>query len=109
MNEDKFDEFREPVSRRTGALDRARRLLPSARMTGTQHFLGKAVVNEIEMASLLLGRPVEVPEQLMQHYSVLGQVPAEKQLGATTARPNLQLGPLRISPGRSPLKQLSGP
>lgn len=31
------------------------------------------------MASLLLGRPVEVPEQLMQHYSVLDQVSAEKR------------------------------
>ena len=31
------------------------------------------------MASLLLGRPVEVPEQLMQHYSVLGQVSAENR------------------------------
>ena len=71
-------------------------------MTGTQHFLGKAVVNGIEMASLLLGRPVEVPEQLMQHYSVLGQVPAEKQPGATTARPDLQLGSCGFHRGGRP-------
>lgn len=36
-------------------------------------------MNGCEMDSLLLGRPVEVPEQLMQHYSVLGQVRAEKR------------------------------
>ena len=35
-------------------------------------FLGKAV-NAFEMVSLLLGRPVDVPEQLMQHYPVLEQ------------------------------------
>jgi hypothetical protein len=31
------------------------------------------------MASLLLGRPVEVPEQLIQHYLVLDQVSAGKR------------------------------
>jgi len=42
------------------------------------HFLGKAVVNAFEMVSVLFGRSVEAPEQLIQHYTVLEQVSAEK-------------------------------
>jgi uncharacterized protein YecE (DUF72 family) len=41
------------------------------------HFLGKAVVNAFELASLLFGRPVEVPEQLMQRYPVLHSVSSQ--------------------------------
>ena len=48
-------------------------------MLTNNHFLGKAVVNPFEMASLLSDRPVEVTEQLMQHYPVLDQVSAEKR------------------------------
>jgi uncharacterized protein YecE (DUF72 family) len=42
------------------------------------HFLGKAVVNAFEMVSLLFGRPVEAPAELVKHYPVLEQVSAEK-------------------------------
>ncbi len=48
------------------------------------HFLGKAVVNAFEMVSLLFGRPVESPEQLVQRYPVLEQVSAQ---GSAHARP----------------------
>lgn len=50
-------------------------------MVTNNHFLGKAVVNAFEMASLLSDRPVEVTEQLMQRYPVLDQVSAEKRPG----------------------------
>lgn len=42
------------------------------------HFLGKAVVNALELASFLSERPVQAPDQLVQHYPVLKQIAAEK-------------------------------
>ncbi len=42
------------------------------------HFLGKAVVNALELASFLSERPVQMPDQLVQHYPVLKQIAAEK-------------------------------
>ena len=56
------------------------------------------------MASLLLGRPVEVPEQLMQHYSVLDQVSAEKRpRGHHGEGLTCSWGALRISPRWRPI------
>jgi uncharacterized protein YecE (DUF72 family) len=42
------------------------------------HFLGKAVANAFEIESLLFGRPVKVPEQMLRHYPVLEGVAAGK-------------------------------
>ena len=35
------------------------------------HYVGKAVVNALEMASLLKGEPVKAPPQLVEHYPAL--------------------------------------
>ena len=35
------------------------------------HFVGKATVNALEMASLLRGEPVPAPPQLVEHYPQL--------------------------------------
>src|SRR5436305_15336889 len=55
----------------------AERIRNIARRAGTtyvianNHFEGKAVVNALELMSLLTGRPVRVPERLIEHYPEL--------------------------------------
>ena len=41
------------------------------------HFLGKAAVNALEIASILRGEPVSVPFSLLQHYPELRPFAAE--------------------------------
>jgi uncharacterized protein YecE (DUF72 family) len=38
------------------------------------HYLGKATVNALEMASLLKGEPVKAPRQLIEHYPELREL-----------------------------------
>ena len=41
------------------------------------HYLGKAVVNALELISILKGSPVKVPEPLRQHYPELDKIASE--------------------------------
>jgi uncharacterized protein YecE (DUF72 family) len=52
-------------------VDRVRSIATQAKDTyvvTNNHFLGKAVVNGLEIASLLSGKPAKVPPQLLEHY-----------------------------------------
>jgi len=62
-------------------VERARIVSKRARDTyvvTNNHFLGKAVVNAFELVSFLSERPVQAPDQLVQHYPVLKQISAQK-------------------------------
>jgi hypothetical protein len=56
------------------------RNVPKSYVVTNNHFLGKAVVNAFELASFLSGRPVDVPEQLKQHYPVLNEISSSKSM-----------------------------
>jgi uncharacterized protein YecE (DUF72 family) len=43
------------------------------------HFLGKAVVNALEISSILRGRPVPVPPQLLAHYPELQEFATKRE------------------------------
>jgi uncharacterized protein YecE (DUF72 family) len=51
------------------------------------HYLGKAVVNALQLISILKGTPVKVPEPLRQHYpeleKIASEMPAEPMLFPT--------------------------
>ena len=44
------------------------------------HYLGKAVVNAVEIASILTGQPVSAPAGVVERYSVLGDVVEREDL-----------------------------
>jgi uncharacterized protein YecE (DUF72 family) len=47
------------------------------------HFQGKAVVNALQLLSILKGTPVKVPEPLRQHYPQLDQIANEMPIEPT--------------------------
>ena len=60
-------------------LDRIRTVEHAAKDTyvvTNNHYLGKAVVNAVEISSILRGRPVEAPASLVEHYPELREFAA---------------------------------
>ena len=46
-------------------------------MIGNNHYIGKAVVNALQLIHLFRGEKVKVPEPLRQHYSQLDSIASE--------------------------------
>jgi uncharacterized protein YecE (DUF72 family) len=56
---------------------------PNTFVVTNNHFQGKAVVNALQLISILKGSKVKVPEPLRQHYPELEEIASEKQAEPT--------------------------
>jgi len=56
---------------------------PNTFVVTNNHFQGKAVVNALQLISILLGSKVKVPEPLRQHYPELDEIANERQAAPT--------------------------
>jgi uncharacterized protein YecE (DUF72 family) len=56
---------------------------PNTFVVANNHFQGKAVVNALQLISILKGSKVKVPEPLRQHYPELDQIANERQAAPT--------------------------
>jgi uncharacterized protein YecE (DUF72 family) len=56
---------------------------PNTFVITNNHFQGKAVVNALQLISILIGSKVKVPEPLRQHYPELDEIANERQAAPT--------------------------
>jgi uncharacterized protein YecE (DUF72 family) len=64
------------------------------------HFEGKAIANALELTSLLKGKPVGIPENLVAHYPQLEAISIPRSDPANPAQSDLAFGPVSVTEAR---------